>query len=237
MVYIKEAHAIDSSSPSSFKGIEDAVTSEERTEVCVRCIDDLNIPIPAIIDDLDDSVNLAYGAHPDRLYLVGRDGRVAYAGGQGPRGFKPDELEQAIKQELSGAKRAPKDRLLAALDKDGDGKLSAREIAGAAEALKQLDLDGDGELSAEELGPAAKPAEEPAPNSPSPQAQAAQGMIDRLDKDGDGKLSKDEAPGRMAERFKMMDTNDDGFVDLEEMQAVMDRGGRGGRDRRRPGDR
>jgi hypothetical protein len=39
---------------------------------------------------------------PTRLYLVGTDGRVAYAGGLGPFGFKPKELEAAIDDLLAG---------------------------------------------------------------------------------------------------------------------------------------
>ena len=100
LVYIKEAHAIDSPLPSNFKAIEDPINLKERNEVCVRCVDDLGIPIPAVIDKLDDRVNKAYGAHPDRIYLVGRDGRIAYAGARGPRGFDPDELEDSIVEEL-----------------------------------------------------------------------------------------------------------------------------------------
>jgi hypothetical protein len=100
MVYIKEAHAIDSPAPSTFKGIEDPVTADERHDVCVLAIEDLDIPIPAVVDDMEDSVNKAYGGWPDRLYLVGKDGNIAYAGGRGPFDFKPDELESAIKSEL-----------------------------------------------------------------------------------------------------------------------------------------
>jgi hypothetical protein len=72
----------------------------ERQAVCNACIEDLQIPIPAIVDRLDDQVNRDYAAWPDRLYLVGRDGRIAYAGARGPHGFKPDELAQAILREL-----------------------------------------------------------------------------------------------------------------------------------------
>jgi predicted O-methyltransferase YrrM len=42
---------------------------------------------------------------------------------------------------------------MTALDANGDGELSAEEIAGAAQALKKLDKDGDGKLSREELRP------------------------------------------------------------------------------------
>ena len=41
--------------------------------------------------------------------------------------------------------------LIALLDEDKDGELSAEEIAGAAAALKELDEDGDGTVSREEL--------------------------------------------------------------------------------------
>ena len=42
--------------------------------------------------------------------------------------------------------------IMKALDADGDGELSAREIANAATAVRYLDDDGDGVLSRSELG-------------------------------------------------------------------------------------
>lgn len=58
------------------------------------------MPLPALVDGIDDAVNRAYAAQPDRLFLVGRDGKIAYTGGRGPGGFKPAELEDAIREEL-----------------------------------------------------------------------------------------------------------------------------------------
>ena len=52
-----------------------------------------------------------------------------------------------------------------ALDADGDGTLSAKEIANAAAALKALDRDGDGKLSREEMRPAP---DEQGPGRPGP---------------------------------------------------------------------
>ena len=43
--------------------------------------------------------------------------------------------------------------VLAVLDADGDGEISAQEIARAAAALRELDLNGDGYLTADELIP------------------------------------------------------------------------------------
>ena len=48
------------------------------------------------VQDSADAAATAYAALPDRLYLVGIDGRVAYAGGRGPWGFRPGELGKAI---------------------------------------------------------------------------------------------------------------------------------------------
>jgi len=45
-------------------------------------------------------VELDYAGWPDRLYLIGKNGRIAFKGGPGPKGFLPAELEAAIKAEL-----------------------------------------------------------------------------------------------------------------------------------------
>ena len=49
---------------------------------------------------MDDAVNNIYAAWPTRLYLIGLDGNVVYAGGMGPYGFKPDQLKQAMDKYL-----------------------------------------------------------------------------------------------------------------------------------------
>ncbi|HEY8506607.1 MAG TPA: deiodinase-like protein, partial [Gemmataceae bacterium] len=48
------------------------------------------------VDDLNDRVGHLYSGMPDRLYLIDRQGKVAYKGGRGPFGFIPGELEQAL---------------------------------------------------------------------------------------------------------------------------------------------
>lgn len=50
---------------------------------------------------MDDYVNEAYAAWPTRLYLVGIDGLVKYAGGLGPWDFHPSKLEKAIEEYLA----------------------------------------------------------------------------------------------------------------------------------------
>jgi hypothetical protein len=60
----------------------------------------LDFTIPTLIDDMADSTDRKYYALPDRLYLVGQDGRIAFRGAPGPFGFVSDELEQAILSHL-----------------------------------------------------------------------------------------------------------------------------------------
>ena len=50
---------------------------------------------------MENSTDLKYYALPDRMYLIGRDGRVAYRGAPGPFGFVTAELEQAIELYLN----------------------------------------------------------------------------------------------------------------------------------------
>ncbi len=86
--------------------MEDPTTDSERLEVAGTCMANLKLPMFAVVDKVDDKVNQAYGGHPDRLYLVGKDGKISYAGGKGPRLFNPDELEDAIKAELKKIKKS-----------------------------------------------------------------------------------------------------------------------------------
>ena len=106
VVYIKEAHPDDGwIFPSNVEEgihIYDPASDEERGEVAHTCAVNLQIEMPVLIDGFDNPVASAYGAWPDRLYLIGRDGRIAYQGEKGPFGFKPEELGEAIHQELGG---------------------------------------------------------------------------------------------------------------------------------------
>ena len=100
LVYVREAHAIDGARPMGRVQIEDPVSDNERQKVASSCVANLKLPMPAVIDRIDDKIGTAYQGLPDRLYLVGIDGKIAYAGGRGPFGFRPDELEFAMIEHL-----------------------------------------------------------------------------------------------------------------------------------------
>jgi hypothetical protein len=97
VIYIREAHATHGWSilPNRVK-LADPQTIEERRSAAGQCEDALAYGVPTLVDEMDDAAMTAYAAWPDRLYLVGTEGRVAYAGGRGPFGFKPAELGKAI---------------------------------------------------------------------------------------------------------------------------------------------
>lgn len=103
IVYIKEAHPSDdwaSRVNSRLKYIKDPTTLMERTQVASTCISDLKINIPCLVDDMNNTAARAYKGWPDRLFVVGKDGRIVYTGGPGPSGFLPHEMEAALKKEL-----------------------------------------------------------------------------------------------------------------------------------------
>ncbi len=92
LVYIKEAHAADSDRSVGYaveKGINEHANYGERCATAEMLMQDKSLTIPTLIDGMDDAVNQAYRAYPDRVFLVRTDGRLAVAAARGPFGFKP----------------------------------------------------------------------------------------------------------------------------------------------------
>ena len=102
VVYIQEAHPIDAwQDDDNLKDdvlVKSTTTEEERAEIAGICLAKLSIELPALLDDPDNRVERAYTAWPDRLYVIDRDGRIAYKSAAGPFGFKPAAVEGALKR-------------------------------------------------------------------------------------------------------------------------------------------
>ena len=103
-MYIQEAHPVDLWQVSS--NVKDGVllaspqTPEERAGDAEMCVVKLAITLPSLVDGLDNRVERAYTGWPDRLYIVGTDGRVRFKSAPGPFGFSTADLEHALKQTL-----------------------------------------------------------------------------------------------------------------------------------------
>jgi hypothetical protein len=104
MVYIREAHPTDGRQSGANTRekilVKQPKTYGERLDVAKTMCSALAISIPTLIDGVDNKVGSDYAGMPDRLYLVGRNGKIVYQGARGPFGFRPSELEAAIQKEL-----------------------------------------------------------------------------------------------------------------------------------------
>ena len=92
LIYIKEEHAADTKRAAPYAkklGITEHNNYGERCTTANRLLNDESLTVPFLIDDMADSVNEAYRAFPDRIFLVRSDGRLAIAAAKGPRGFRP----------------------------------------------------------------------------------------------------------------------------------------------------
>jgi hypothetical protein len=60
----------------------------------------LGITIPTLVDGMDNAANDHFAAWPERITIVGVDGRIAFQGKPGPAGFAPSEANVALQQVL-----------------------------------------------------------------------------------------------------------------------------------------
>ena len=109
MVYVREAHPKDGWSMESNDRVGVALrqpqTFEERVGVATTCSNLLGLGFPMLVDAIDDPVGSVYSGMPSRLYLIDRDGKIAFKNGRGPFGFKPAELEHNLLLLLNEAPR------------------------------------------------------------------------------------------------------------------------------------
>ncbi len=100
MVYVREAHPKDgwwmTSNQRVGIDIMQPQNDRERRAVAETCQKHLKIEMPFLVDRVDDKVGATYSGMPNRLYLIDRDGKIAFKNGRGPFGFHPRQLEQAL---------------------------------------------------------------------------------------------------------------------------------------------
>ena len=109
------------------------------------------------------------------------------------------------------ARPRPQHPVIAALDADLDGVISAEEIANASAALLALDTDADGSLSQEETRP---------PRPERPVGHHGPRDVMRHDADADGVVTLDEFTAHATEAFARIDANADGKIEQAEADAA-----------------
>ena len=99
-VYINEAHPDDEWQMEINREqqvvFRQPTTFEERQALARVLVERLKYRLPVAIDGMDNAADKAYAAWPERMYVIGTDGRIVYKGGMGPFGFKPEKAEDAL---------------------------------------------------------------------------------------------------------------------------------------------
>jgi hypothetical protein len=112
-IYIREAHPTD----------EWQMRSNEKEGVCYpqpRALDERvaiardfvarhGYELPLAVDDMMDVADELYAGWPERLYVIGTDGKIAYKGKTGPFGFEPDEVDDWLTRNTERALRSPEE--------------------------------------------------------------------------------------------------------------------------------
>ena len=80
--------------------LQQQTTLEERRQQARETVRRLGLSLPLLLDEMDNRANAAFAAWPERLVLVGGDGRIVYPGSPGPWGFSPDEAREQLDARL-----------------------------------------------------------------------------------------------------------------------------------------
>ncbi len=105
-VYIREAHPRDEwhleVNESDRVVVAQPTTFDERQEVAQVCAEALTLTMRCVVDDMDNTCDSAYAGWPERLFVI-ENGRIAYAGAQGPFGFEPEALAEWLRRHMGRA--------------------------------------------------------------------------------------------------------------------------------------
>lgn len=136
----------------------------------------------------------------------------------------------------NGQMGPPPNAMFNAIDTDGDGEITTRELRKAVASLKKLDVDKDGKITRAETlnnqvansGAVVQPG-----FGSQPQFGGAAGGVNgdprqgpnimQYDRNGDGQLSADEVPTQMRGMLRGADLNSNGQLDPSEVQNIQQR--------------
>ncbi|MCI0334530.1 MAG: hypothetical protein L0228_15035 [Planctomycetes bacterium] len=90
-VYIREAHPdsvlslVDENRSTSLMKVPQPDTLDERSQIAATCGRTLELSMPIAVDSIDNRVGRAYAGWPNRMLVVGTDGRILFATDPAPR--------------------------------------------------------------------------------------------------------------------------------------------------------
>ena len=133
-------------------------------------------------------------------------------------------LARNLDAQNSAAMNPPPNLIIQQLDTNRDHILSFDELTLATENLMALDRDGNGQLTADEFHPRRdKLSRELVSQERVGHSDSINQYVDRLlgyDSNKDGKIGKSELPERMHRSFDQWDQNKDGAYDRQEMKSI-----------------
>lgn len=78
----------------------DPKTQDERDDAARYFADQFKVSTPILVDTIDNAVDAAYDAMPERIYVVDADGKIAFQGRPGPGGFRVADVAPVLDQLL-----------------------------------------------------------------------------------------------------------------------------------------
>ncbi len=100
-VYIKEAHPLDGwvlpvNTAESIE-VQSPSSIEERAQIASACMLRYDFPFTMLIDNINDEAEEKYRSEPDRLYVIDKEGKVAWKSDLGPFYFDVESWQKEIK--------------------------------------------------------------------------------------------------------------------------------------------
>jgi len=71
-VYLAEAHACDEWPLGNFECVRKAKTQQERLDIARYFVDKYDLQVPVLVDNMENVFDNAYGAWPERWYLLSK---------------------------------------------------------------------------------------------------------------------------------------------------------------------
>ena len=99
-IYIQEAHPNDGW--QVLMNLDQEIVYDqpekesERAAIAGTCALSLDLKMPVLLDKMQNEVDIAYSALPERLYTIDRKGVITWRSGPGPWGFDVDGWQKAI---------------------------------------------------------------------------------------------------------------------------------------------